>query len=79
MRACEKRPVRRDQIDQVVEDVEARLRSEKTREVSSSMIGEFTLEQLKDLDQVAYIRFASVYRSFADIETFQREIQELQG
>lgn len=77
VRACEKRPVTRQEIDQLVESVEAEIRAEGLNEIESNVLGELCMTRLKNLDQVAYIRFASVYRSFADIESFQKEIKSL--
>lgn len=77
VRACEKRPVSRQQIDQLIESVEAEIRAEGLNEIESHYLGELCMARLKNLDQVAYIRFASVYRSFADIESFQKEIKAL--
>ncbi len=78
LRACEKRPVTRQQVDQLIESVEAEIRAEGITEIDSHLLGELCMNRLKTLDQVAYIRFASVYRSFADVESFQQEIKELQ-
>ena len=75
--AIKKRAVTSEQIDQVVEDIEAELRGEKTREVSADLIGTLVMEKLKSLDHVAYIRFASVYRDFTDVESFRKEVQLL--
>jgi transcriptional repressor NrdR len=61
----------------VVEEIEAALRGTKMREVPADLIGALVMEKLKSLDHVAYIRFASVYRDFADVESFQREVKEL--
>lgn len=77
LRACEKRPVSIDQIDNVIDKVEAKIYSSLEREVPSRTVGEYTLEFLKDLDEVAYVRFASVYKQFADIHSFMAELQKL--
>ena len=77
LRACEKRPISMDQIDSVIEKVEARLQATMEREVPSSKVGEYTMEYLRDLDEVAYVRFASVYRKFKDIHSFMEELQRL--
>ncbi len=77
LRACEKRPVSVDDIDAVIDKVETRLYSSIEREVPSSTVGEYTMEYLKDLDEVAYVRFASVYRQFKDIHSFMNELQKL--
>lgn len=77
MKACQKRPISASTIEELASDVERELRSGLDREVESSAIGEAVLRHLKDLDKVAYVRFASVYKEFQDIETFVREIEEL--
>ena len=77
-RALEKRPVSADSIDVAISMIKSRLRATGEREVPSDMIGNLVMEQLKDLDKVAYIRFASVYRSFEDIKEFGEEIAKLE-
>ncbi|MBS3133935.1 transcriptional regulator NrdR [Candidatus Woesearchaeota archaeon] len=77
LKACEKRPVSIEQIDVTVDKIEAEIRKLKGKEIQSSIIGEKVMNRLKKLDKVAYIRFASVYRSFADITDFQKELKEL--
>jgi transcriptional repressor NrdR len=77
LKACEKRPISRDEIEKVADDIEASLRMHKSTEVSSRDIGNLVMEKLRDLDQVAYIRFASVYKEFGDLETFQEELAKL--
>jgi transcriptional repressor NrdR len=77
VKALEKRPVSSDAIDQVVIDIIKQLVSEGVREIPSHMIGEMLMESLKVLDQVAYVRFASVYRSFQDVNAFREEIEKL--
>ena len=77
MRACEKRPVSIEQIEKMVDNIESRLQQSLDREVTSMMIGELTMEQLKTVDEVAYVRFASVYRQFKDINTFMEELNKL--
>ena len=77
LRACEKRPVSVKQIEAMVDAIEARLQSSLDREVTSMTIGELTMEQLKNVDEVAYVRFASVYRQFKDINTFMEELNKL--
>ena len=74
LRACEKRPVSLEQVDQIVDSIESTLQSSLDREVTSQSIGELTMEKLKSVDEVAYVRFASVYRSFKDINTFMEEL-----
>jgi transcriptional repressor NrdR len=75
--ALTKRPIGEDQIDQLLQQIEADLLALGTSEVPSSAIGEAVLRELKELDEVAYIRFASVYRQFADLEEFHREMEDL--
>ena len=75
--ACTKRPISADTIDRVVEQVEAELRARDMAEVSSSSIGDLVMEKLRELDHVAYIRFASVYRAFADVSSFEDELSRL--
>ena len=75
--ALTKRPVGEDQIDALLQRVEADLLALGTPEVASSAIGESVLRELKQLDEVAYIRFASVYRQFTDLAEFQREVEDL--
>lgn len=74
LRACEKRAIPSEQIDRMVDEVERVLRKDFEREVPSSEIGERVMEQLRDVDGVAYVRFASVYREFRDVQTFAKEI-----
>jgi len=77
LRACEKRPIETGTLEHLIDEVEAELRNEFKTEVPSAEIGERTLDKLKDLDKVAYIRFASVYRKFEDVDEFQRELAGL--
>ena len=77
LRACEKRPVSIDQIEGMVDNIETQLQQSLDREVTSMAIGELTMEQLKNVDEVAYVRFASVYRQFKDINTFMDELNKL--
>jgi len=77
LRACEKRPVSLQQMEGLVDDVEQVLQNNLEREVSTSQIGELVMDRLKSLDEVAYVRFASVYRQFADIKTFLTEVNKL--
>ena len=79
LRACEKRPVSIEQIDRIVTEIEAELQNSLDREVTSVHIGELAMDKLKDLDEVAYVRFASVYRQFKDINTFMDELAKLLG
>lgn len=76
-RACEKLPISLDKVEETVSKVEDRLHAECTGEIPSSKIGELVMEELEKLDKVAYVRFASVYREFSDIASFQKEITEL--
>lgn len=78
MRALQKRPVSVDAIEEAVQRILARLRATGEREVPSNMVGELVMEALRGLDHVAYVRFASVYRRFEDINEFQKEIAKLQ-
>ncbi|MBQ3417645.1 MAG: transcriptional repressor NrdR [Ruminococcus sp.] len=77
LRACEKRPVSIEQIEKMVDNIEGQLQSSLDREVTSMKIGELSMEQLKSVDEVAYVRFASVYRQFKDINTFMEELNKL--
>ena len=79
IRACEKRPVPMATIEEMVDRIERGLNNLMQKEVKSDFIGELVMDELKKVDQVAYIRFASVYRQFTDVETFTKEIQKLQG
>ena len=78
-RACEKRPVSDVQLEEIVAGLERELFARGESEVQSSLVGEKLMEALKKVDPVAYIRFASVYRSFRDVESFQAELAELLG
>lgn len=77
VRSCHKRPVSTEQIEAVVNDIENKVFSLSEREVSTSIIGEMVMNYLKELDEVAYVRFASVYREFKDVNTFVEEIAKL--
>lgn len=77
LRACEKRPVSMDQIEKAVDRIEDKLRKKKKSEIPSKVIGEEVIEELKKLDKVAYVRFASVYREFKDINEFVKEVERL--
>ena len=79
IKACEKRPVAAATIENMVNQIERGLNNMMEKEVNSSFIGELIMEQLKDVDQVAYVRFASVYRQFTDVNTFVAEIEKLLG
>jgi len=77
LRACHKRPVSAAQISQLVDAVEAELFSREEREIPSHEIGELVMDRIKDLDAVAYVRFASVYREFKDVNTFMNELKKM--
>ncbi len=77
LRSCHKRPISRDQIKKAVDEIENELFANVDSEFSTALIGELVMDKLKDLDQVAYVRFASVYREFKDVNTFIEEIGEL--
>lgn len=77
IKACEKRPVPMFKIDKLVEDVQKQVYNSLDQEVSSKEIGEMVMNGLKEIDEVSYVRFASVYRSFKDISTFMRELEKL--
>jgi transcriptional repressor NrdR len=77
MRALEKRPVTLSRVEQAVDDIESQLRTRGEAEVSSKVIGAMATEALRDIDQLAYIRFASVYHSYEDISTLKREVDRL--
>ena len=77
IRACEKRPVPYQILEQLVAEIEQVLQNQMEREVSSAQIGELVMERLKKVDEVAYVRFASVYRQFKDINTFMTELNKL--
>ena len=77
LKACEKRPVPMDKVEGMVDEVERIIQRNYEKEVSSTAIGEFVMKQLHDLDEVAYVRFASVYRQFKDINQFMKELSSL--
>ncbi len=77
LRACHKRPVSAQQITSLVDDVETKIFSMEEKEISSAVIGELIMDKLKDLDAVAYVRFASVYREFKDVNTFMDELKKV--
>lgn len=79
LRACEKRPVSSETIEEIVDAIEAELKDYSEREVSSVVIGEMVMDQLRALDEVAYVRFASVYRQFTDLNSFISTIDQLKG
>ena len=77
LRACEKRPVSIEMLDRAISDIETVIQNSLDREVSSDKIGELVMDKLKGIDEVAYVRFASVYRQFKDINTFMNELNKL--
>lgn len=77
LRACHKRPISVEQIKRLVDDVETEIFNQEEKEVPSKLIGELVMERLKDLETVAYVRFASVYREFKDINTFMDELKKV--
>jgi transcriptional repressor NrdR len=77
VRACEKRPVSINKIEEMVNNIESKVQSSLDREVTTEQIGELAMNELKTVDEVSYVRFASVYRSFKDIETFMEELNKL--
>lgn len=78
LKALEKRPVAAEKIEEAMNRILRRLRTESEREIHTNRLGEYVMEELKHMDQVAYVRFASVYRSFQDVSEFHREIERLQ-
>ena len=77
LRACHKRPISVNRINQLIDDVETEIFNREEKEIPSSVIGEIVMDKLKDLEAVAYVRFASVYRHFKDIDTFMAELNKL--
>ena len=77
LRACEKRPVAFDTLERIANEIEQTLQNEMTREITTTNIGEMVMERLRTVDEVAYVRFASVYRQFKDISTFLEELNKL--
>ena len=77
LRACEKRPVSVAQLEKLGEEIEQELQNSLEREISTEHVGELVMDKLKGVDEVAYVRFASVYRQFKDINTFMRELNKL--
>ena len=78
-KACEKRPIKIEKIEKTVEEIESELRKQETTEIPSKVIGELVMEKLNQLDHVAYIRFASVYREFKDIKEFEKELKNIKN
>ena len=77
IRSAEKRPVTMDQMETIVDHVESRVRALGENEISTTQIGEYVMEDLVDLDEIAYIRFSSVYRQFKDMSVFLKELQDI--
>lgn len=77
LKSCEKRPVSLDTLETIVADIEGTLQNSLDREITSERIGELVMEKLREVDEVAYVRFASVYRHFKDINTFMEELAKL--
>ena len=77
MKACEKRPVNIDSIGKIVDEIDTELRKKDTTEISSRLIGQIIMKKLYNIDKIAYIRFASVYREFKDIKSFEKELRLL--
>ncbi len=77
LRACEKRPVTLSDIEKLIDDIESKLYNMLEREVTSERVGEMVMERLKDIDDIAYVRFASVYRQFKDINSFMDELAKI--
>lgn len=79
LRACEKRPVPLGELDKIADDIEQELHNSLERETSTTKIGEMVMQRIKNVDEVAYVRFASVYRQFKDVNTFLDELTKLMG
>ena len=77
LRACHKRPISVNRINQLIDDVETEIFNREEKEIPSSVIGEIVMDKLKDLEAVAYVRFASVYREFKDVNTFMNELKKI--
>lgn len=77
MKACEKRPIQISQLEEIVEEIESRVQERPDKEIGVAEIGQLVMDRLKDLDKVAYVRFASVYREFGDVAEFRRELEDL--
>ena len=77
MKACEKRPIQISQLEEIIEEIESRLQERPAKEIGVAEIGELVMDRLKELDKVAYVRFASVYREFGDVAEFRRELEDL--
>ncbi|AGB41623.1 transcriptional regulator NrdR [Halobacteroides halobius DSM 5150] len=77
LKSCEKRPISREQLEGIVNSVEQKVKNRMENEVHSTVIGELVMDFLRNLDEIAYVRFASVYREFKDIQTFRKELDKL--
>ena len=77
--ACNKRPVTMDQLETIASEIETELQNSLKREISSRQIGVLVMDKLKDLDEVAYVRFASVYREFKDLNSFMEELEKIRS
>lgn len=77
LKACEKRPIPIKKVEEIVEEIESKLHERADKEIRSSEIGQYVMERLRELDKVAYVRFASVYREFRDVSEFKRELETL--
>lgn len=77
VKSCEKRPVSAAQVEGIVDEIERKIQNDLILEISSHDLGEMVMEKLKDTDEVAYVRFASVYRQFKDVESFMKELTEI--
>jgi transcriptional repressor NrdR len=77
LKACEKRPIPISQVEEIVDEIESRLHERAEKEIKASEIGQFVMDRLKELDKVAYVRFASVYREFRDVMEFKQELESL--
>ena len=77
MKACEKRPIQISQLEEIVEEVESLLQERPDKEIGAAEIGQLVMDRLKTLDKVAYVRFASVYREFKDVDEFRQELENL--
>ena len=77
LRACHKRPISAEQITKLIDEVEVEVFNREEKEIASSVIGEILMDKIKDLDPVAYVRFASVYREFKDVNTFMNELKKI--
>jgi len=77
VKACQKRPVTQEQVESLLDNVETELRKKDSTEIKTKIIGDMIMKKLKNVDKVAYIRFASVYREFTDLESFEKELEKL--